>query len=62
MYNYKMSIAYDGTKYLGWQIQSNQPLKTIQGKLQHILSILFNEDIQVIASGRTDAGVHAKSK
>lgn len=62
MYNYKMSIAYDGTKYLGWQIQSNQPLKTIQGKLQHILSILFNEDIQVIASGRTDAGVHAKKQ
>lgn len=62
MYNYKMSIAYDGTKYLGWQTQSNQPLKTIQGKLQHVLSILFDEDIQVIASGRTDAGVHAKKQ
>lgn len=62
MYNYKMSIAYDGTKYLGWQIQSHHPLKTIQGKLQNVLSLLFNEDIQVIASGRTDAGVHARKQ
>lgn len=59
MYNYKMSIAYDGTKYLGWQVQPTHPLKTIQGKLQNVLSILFDEPIQVIASGRTDAGVHA---
>lgn len=62
MSNYKMTIAYDGTKYLGWQVQSTQPLKTIQGKLQHILSILFDEPIQVIASGRTDAGVHAHAQ
>lgn len=62
MYNYKMSIAYDGTKYLGWQVQSTNPLKTIQGKLQHVLSILFDEPIQVIASGRTDAGVHARNQ
>lgn len=60
MYNYKISLAYDGTKYLGWQIQSNQPLKTIQGKLENVLSKLFDEPIQVIASGRTDAGVHAR--
>lgn len=62
MHNYKMTIAYDGTRYLGWQKQSENPLKTIQGKLEHILSLLFEEDIQVIASGRTDAGVHAKNQ
>ena len=59
MYNYKMSLAYDGTKYLGWQTQTKEPLKTIQGKLENVLSQLFNEQIHVIASGRTDAGVHA---
>lgn len=59
MYNYKMSLAYDGTKYLGWQIQTKEPLKTIQGKLENVLSKLFDEPIHVIASGRTDAGVHA---
>lgn len=59
MYNYKMSLAYDGTKYLGWQTQTTAPLKTIQGKLENVLSKLFGEEIQVIASGRTDAGVHA---
>ena len=59
MYNYKMSLAYDGTKYLGWQIQTKEPLKTIQGKLENVLSQLFDEPIHVIASGRTDAGVHA---
>lgn len=62
MHNYKMTIAYDGTRYLGWQKQSENPLKTIQGKLEHILSLLFEEEIQVIASGRTDAGVHANNQ
>ncbi|MEG0388061.1 MAG: tRNA pseudouridine(38-40) synthase TruA, partial [Niameybacter sp.] len=60
MYNYKMFLAYDGTKYLGWQVQTTQPLKTIQGKLENVLSQLFDEPVQVIASGRTDAGVHAR--
>lgn len=59
MYNYKMIIAYDGTRYIGWQRQATDPLKTIQGKLEHILSLLFDEEISVTASGRTDAGVHA---
>ncbi|MGL5676485.1 MAG: tRNA pseudouridine(38-40) synthase TruA [Cellulosilyticaceae bacterium] len=59
MHHYKMIISYDGSKYMGWQRQSTSPLKTIQGKLEHVLSLLFDEPIQVIASGRTDAGVHA---
>lgn len=60
MHNYKLILSYDGSKYLGWQKQSTQPLKTIQGKLENILSILFDSPIQVIGSGRTDAGVHAR--
>lgn len=59
MYNYKLHLMYDGTRYLGWQRQSEQPEKTIQGKLEHVLSLLFEETIQVVGSGRTDANVHA---
>lgn len=59
MQNYKLVIAYDGRKYIGWQRQVTQPHKTIQGKLEHVLSLLFEEPIQLIGSGRTDAGVHA---
>ncbi len=62
MYNYKLTLSYDGSKYLGWQKQVQHPLKTIQGKLEHILSLLFETPIQVIGSGRTDAGVHARGQ
>lgn len=59
MHHYKIIVSYDGSKYMGWQRQSTNPLKTIQGKLENVLSLLFDEPIQLIASGRTDAGVHA---
>lgn len=54
----KLVIAYDGTDYGGWQRQSHGP-PTIQGSMEKILSHLFDEPIHLIASGRTDAGVHA---
>ena len=59
--NIKMTIAYDGTRYNGWQRQGNTE-NTIQGKLERILSNFFEEEIEVQASGRTDAGVHAKAQ
>ncbi len=59
MINYKLTLAYDGSKYNGFQRQSKHPEKTIQGKIEAVLSRLFEEDIQIIGSGRTDAGVHA---
>lgn len=62
MTNYKLLVAYDGSKYNGFQKQSKHPEKTIQGKLENVLSQCFEEDIQIIASGRTDAGVHAKGQ
>ena len=62
MINYKLILAYDGSKYNGFQRQSKHPEKTIQGKLENVLSQLFNEDIQITGSGRTDAGVHAKGQ
>ncbi len=56
--NYKMTIQYDGTRYKGWQSQKHTDT-TIQGKLNHVLSQLACEPVEVQGSGRTDAGVHA---
>lgn len=54
-----MIIAYDGTKYFGWQRQNKQTDKTIQGKLENILTKMTGFNVEVTGSGRTDAGVHA---
>ena len=53
----KLTIAYDGTDFHGWQIQSGKP--TIQGEIVSILRRLTQENIAIHGSGRTDAGVHA---
>lgn len=58
MRNLRLDICYDGTKYKGWQRLANCS-STLQGKLETTLSRLLQEDIQVSASGRTDAGTHA---
>lgn len=58
MYTYKMTIAYEGTRYSGWQIQHNAD--SIQQKILDALKILLKSDqVVLIGSGRTDAGVHA---
>jgi tRNA pseudouridine38-40 synthase len=57
MRNLKLTLAYDGTEFHGWQIQP--ALRTVQGELQEALQKLFNHDVNVTGSGRTDAGVHA---
>lgn len=54
---YALLVAYDGTNYGGWQIQNNTV--TIQEKITQALTDLFKQDIKVVASGRTDSGVHA---
>lgn len=55
---YKLIVAYEGTHYSGWQIQPNAP--SIQQHLQGALAtFLGGEQIAIIGSGRTDAGVHA---
>ena len=59
--NYKVVMAYDGTRYNGWQKQGNTD-KTIQGKLEQILLKMTGEEIEVHGSGRTDTGVHAKGQ
>jgi tRNA pseudouridine38-40 synthase len=53
----KLTIEYDGTQYLGWQVQPKG--STLQGILEEKLSALTGEKIDLLGSGRTDAGVHA---
>ena len=54
----RLTVAYDGTNYNGWQYQPNG--KTIEGALNRALSGLTKETIEVIGASRTDAGVHAR--
>ena len=56
MQNYKVSIAYDGSSFYGFQKQKNRP--TVQGNIEEVLDLLI-EDYDLNYSGRTDAGVHA---
>lgn len=53
----RLTVAYDGTGYHGWQIQDNG--STVEGELNRALSELFGEEIEVIGASRTDSGVHA---
>ncbi len=53
----KLTVAYDGTNYQGWQVQPMVP--TIEGELNKHLSQLLEEEITVIGASRTDSGVHA---
>lgn len=57
--NIKLVIQYDGSKYQGWQRLGKHSKKTIQGVLEEVLQKILQEPIQLIGSGRTDAGVHA---
>jgi tRNA pseudouridine38-40 synthase len=54
---FKLTIAYDGTDFHGWQIQTNKP--TVQGEIVNVLRRITQENVQLHAAGRTDAGVHA---
>jgi len=61
MSNYKLTIAYDGTRYNGWQKQGNTD-KTIQGKIEAVISAFVGESAEINGAGRTDAGVHARGQ
>lgn len=58
--NYKLLIQYDGTDFHGWQVQEND--RTIQGELERVVGMLEDAKVNVIGSGRTDAGVHAEGQ
>jgi tRNA pseudouridine38-40 synthase len=53
----RITIAYDGTDFAGWQFQTGQ--RTVQAELEAALKRITGEDIRAVASGRTDSGVHA---
>lgn len=59
-YNYKMMIMYDGGRYEGFQRQKGR--LTIQETLESCIQKIGKEEVKIIASGRTDAGVHAKGQ
>ncbi len=58
MYNYKLTLQYDGGRYKGWQ-RLGQGEATIQDKLEQVLTQLTKQSIEIIGCSRTDAGVHA---
>ena len=60
MKNYKIIIQYDGSRYKGWQKLKDSTL-SIQEKIETVLTKMTGEEIQVIGSGRTDAGTHAEN-
>jgi tRNA pseudouridine38-40 synthase len=57
MPHWKLTLAYDGTPYNGWQVQPNLP--TVQGTLASVIQYITGETVLPQGSGRTDAGVHA---
>ncbi|MDD3402931.1 MAG: tRNA pseudouridine(38-40) synthase TruA [Hespellia sp.] len=61
MRTYKLTIAYDGSRFRGWQRQPDTDL-TIQGTLERIVSELAGYPVEVQGSGRTDGGVHASAQ
>lgn len=57
MTHYKITLAYDGTNFAGYQVQPKQ--RTVQGTLEKALSKMAKQKVHVDGSGRTDSGVHA---
>ncbi len=58
MRNIKITIAYNGTGFLGWQIQKPRQ-RTVQGEIEKALKKIFKKKTKLIGSGRTDRGTHA---
>src|ERR1700689_1174911 len=57
MQTFRLTLEYDGSKFSGWQDQINA--RTVQGELKKVVAELFQTEVDVQGSGRTDAGGHA---
>ena len=63
MYNYKLVIQYDGTRYDGWQrMGKDESINTIEYKIAEILRKMTGEEIQIFYGCRTEKGVHARGQ
>lgn len=63
MRNIKLILRYDGSRYHGWQKQKGMdPALTIQGRVEQVLERMCGAPVELIGSGRTDAGVHAMAQ
>jgi len=60
MYYYKLTVAYDGTNYCGWQVQINS--QTVQGVMMQAAIDLFGASVTLTGASRTDTGVHAEGQ
>jgi tRNA pseudouridine38-40 synthase len=60
MRRYKLTFEYDGTGFLGWQRQPEG--RTVEGVIESALATLYQQEIDLIGQGRTDAGVHASGQ
>ncbi len=64
--NFKLTLAYDGTDFCGWQVQAHNqagaPQRTVQGQLERAVALLEGQARTVHGAGRTDAGVHAEAQ
>jgi tRNA pseudouridine38-40 synthase len=59
--NFVLTIAYDGSRYHGWQRLGGDEM-TIQGKLEHVIGEFCGHKVEINGAGRTDAGVHARGQ
>ncbi|MEN9838801.1 MAG: hypothetical protein RL177_280 [Bacteroidota bacterium] len=60
MPRWRLDIAYDGSRYNGWQRQPNAP--TVQGTIEDVIrKVTQRSDVDVVGAGRTDTGVHARA-
>jgi tRNA pseudouridine38-40 synthase len=55
---YFLELAYNGTRFCGWQRQPNEP--SVQQKIEDVFSLILRQNIEIVGCGRTDTGVHAR--